>query len=904
MSSNGPMLKLVWLSIALIAVGLLTRWEQVFANIHEGTLISIPGFVVLHSKGEIFSLAQLIDHFMHPSLWGIWGLLLAAHILAMWKGEPQNHLRPSLVVTLYLLAGALLSLAIDLLFFNGLQNTFQIELAGLININLNLSGLVLVVGISYLSLTLINRNCRLRSQYRLTPCRIPKVQISALPRGVDNIHIDVLLSRKFCRSSNLCIRNLLPIVVRELQAGKRRVRIPENQLKPLHNIFAQMVEQTLRRAKESSEKEIVELLVIAVFKYIQDEVDRSVDAYVRHGADTRHDGYQPSVVSSKSEQSFVEYLSCYKEAVSATVNEIILNSLSENHLLPFHKALKSFLGIKDSFSIRLIQAPLALCGYHHSEQMLLNNYLLTGILRKESNHFYKVENALATLFQPYLSLLEQEPDDKAAHPHEEILNERMELLLQPSIFMETRNLKKLLDVTWTKQNIEHAIKEGNRANKRKLKRHLQFQQGIINRLEKAFRPLPISRWLVASYQVKEILSQSASDISPSALINIIVNSENKIELEERAAKNSISGRFPEMALVNSAWDIVHADSAEFVQDNFLRMLKDFSRYRRDLLIQAQLQQGYNHIKLLTDKRDIQTSRANYTLHDFSISSELNEDPGQVRSHIIIKADLRGSTQVTDKLVGLALNPASHFERNFFTPVNELIELYGAEKVFIEGDAIILILNDHEGKNSNHHIASRACGLAANILKVVAKQNLELKCYGLPELELGIGVSYSESSPRYLFDVDHRITISPAINRADRLSACTWSVREWREKQAAPMNQVEVYQPSASAEAVGTKAQKDMVFNLNGILIEEEVFDKLQQEVNLKRVMNKITTMQDSKLFSLVFPDLSGSVHRMIVRKAPIKIYDQSFKVDECPVVDKRFFYEVVYQQEVLDQLRK
>ncbi len=43
---------------------------------------------------------------------------------------------------------------------------------------------------------------------------------------------------------------------------------------------------------------------------------------------------------------------------------------------------------------------------------------------------------------------------------------------------------------------------------------------------------------------------------------------------------------------------------------------------------------------------------------------------------------------------------------------------------------------------------------------------------------------------------------------------------------------------------------------------------------------------------------------MIVRKAPIKIYDQSFNVDECPVVDKRFFYEVVYQKDVLDQLRK
>ncbi|MCW8826871.1 MAG: hypothetical protein OQK78_10665, partial [Gammaproteobacteria bacterium] len=190
------------------------------------------------------------------------------------------------------------------------------------------------------------------------------------------------------------------------------------------------------------------------------------------------------------------------------------------------------------------------------------------------------------------------------------------------------------------------------------------------------------------------------------------------------------------------------------------------------------------------------------------------------------------------------------------------------------------------------------------LSVVAKQNRELKCYNLPELELGIGISYCDESPRYLFDEQHRITISPAINRADRLSACAWSIREWREKQGAPDTHVEVYQPSKRAETVGTKAQKELVFNLNGILIEEEVFAKLQKEVTLKRVLNRVENMQDSTLYSLVFPDLSGDVHRMIVRKAPIKLYDQSMTVEQSPVVADRYFYEVVYQKSILDQLRK
>jgi len=672
----------------------------------------------------------------------------------------------------------------------------------------------------------------------------------------------------------------------------------------LHDIFSQMVEQTLRRAKESGEKEIVELLIISVFKYIHDEVDRSVDSYVRHKTDGLHSPYQKGMVG-ESDRVFVEYISRYKEYVLAAISEYILNALSENHLLPFQKSMKSFLGIRDSFSVCLLQTPLALCGHHHSDFVLMKHYLLTGRLRKSENHFYNLDEVLSRIFQPYLSLLTRQVKDEISFgAYEDVVNEKMEILMQPSIFMDANNIIKLLDTEWTKRNIKNLSGE-ERVKKRKLKSHLLFQMGVLKKVEKELCRSPIAYWLVASYQIKDIFKESGSDITPSALMELIIHSESKSELDKRVKKiAAASNRFPEIGLVQKAWDIVHSGRAQFIHENLLMMIEDYSRYRRDLRIQCQLLQGYNHIKLLTDERDIQTSRANYTLHDYSVISEINEQPGQVRSHIIIKADLRGSTQVTNKLVGLSLNPASHFERNFFTPINEFIELYGAEKVFIEGDAIILILNEYESKNSNHHIASRACGLAAHILRVVAKQNMELKCYGLPELELGIGISYCSGSPHYLYDGDNQITISPGINRADRISACAWSVREWREKQSAPMTQVEVYQPSKRAESVGTKAQKELVFNLNGILIEEAVFEKLQKEVTLKPVIGKIETMKDSKLFSLIFPDLSGSIHRMIVRKAPLKIYDPNHSVDKCPEVNGRYFYEVIYNKDLLSQLRK
>lgn len=63
-------------------------------------------------------------------------------------------------------------------------------------------------------------------------------------------------------------------------------------------------------------------------------------------------------------------------------------------------------------------------------------------------------------------------------------------------------------------------------------------------------------------------------------------------------------------------------------------------------------------------------------------------------------------------------------------------------------------------------------------------------------------------------------------------------------------------------------------------------------------------MKESQLFSLTFADLSGNAHRMIIRKAPVKSYDQKRRVDDCMVIENRYFYEVVYQENILALLRK
>jgi class 3 adenylate cyclase len=471
--------------------------------------------------------------------------------------------------------------------------------------------------------------------------------------------------------------------------------------------------------------------------------------------------------------------------------------------------------------------------------------------------------------------------------------------------MNPFNITILLDTGWTLNKLNKINGVTSWKRYRLLRHHLGFQRKLQEHLHTFLQNEGYSSLINAAYKVRKILYKSNSDLSPAALTTLLARSSRREELDQRMSDLfRTAATPPARELVIQAWEDIQRHSDKLLWQNLLRFVCDFARYRRDLLLLLSYQRAASQLNLLTDSKDIQTSRANFTLYEFQLGSEITRSETAIISHIIIKADLRGSTEVTEKLTELSLNPATHFDRNFFAPINEVIESYGAEKLFIEGDAIILALNEYAGESQETMIASRACGLAAKILQIVAKQNRELVVYGLPELELGIGVAYCDHTPHYLFDGQHRITISPAINIADRLSACAHGVREWREGQQAPAEFVEVYQPSASMRAKGEKAQKDMVFNLNGILLEEAVVDRLKLELTLHPIKNTLQPIQQSRLYSITFPDMNGGSHTLVVRKAPVREFDPEYDVEQCPLIEGRFFHEVIYRQVLLDQLKK
>ncbi len=321
-----------------------------------------------------------------------------------------------------------------------------------------------------------------------------------------------------------------------------------------------------------------------------------------------------------------------------------------------------------------------------------------------------------------------------------------------------------------------------------------------------------------------------------------------------------------------------------------RFLRDFLRYHRDLRCLEALNGALDTVNLITGDKLRELSAINRTLYEFLLGEEQKPAERRIVHHVIIKADIRDSTQLTRTLFERGLNPASHFSLNFYEPINKLLPKYGAQKVFIEGDAVILVLFEREGEAPFG--VSRACVLAKEILEIVRGYNEQSSKTGLPALELGIGISYQDTAPMYLMDAGSSIMISPALNASDRLSSCSKTARRLCSGVETLFN-VYAFQTVDDADTAGQPDEFLVRYNISGIVLDEAGFAKLRQEISLiSREVALPTLWNEGKvqLYSGVVPVAEGIFHKLIVREARIPHIDaREFQLKDWT---ERRYYEV------------
>jgi len=273
-----------------------------------------------------------------------------------------------------------------------------------------------------------------------------------------------------------------------------------------------------------------------------------------------------------------------------------------------------------------------------------------------------------------------------------------------------------------------------------------------------------------------------------------------------------------------------------------------------------------------------------------------DEAPEIVHHAVLKADVRGSTTVTEELMNQNLNPASYFSLRFFNPINEQLAVFDANKVFIEGDAVILSTYELEQQMTQWYAVSRICGMAIEMLDIVKSRNADASQTNLPALEIGIGICYSPTRPLFLFDEDRPIMISKAIGEADRMSSCSWRLRSTLD--AGEFN-VDVLLLDDGDAQRGEKGQTLLRYNVNGILLDSPAFEKLLTEVNFRRM--KLKVADESQVFYIgKFPDIAGRERYLVVREGKVRL----FKDDVIQGETGEVFHEVLPNGKLTNQIVK
>ena len=406
--------------------------------------------------------------------------------------------------------------------------------------------------------------------------------------------------------------------------------------------------------------------------------------------------------------------------------------------------------------------------------------------------------------------------------------------------------------------------------------------------------------VIASYHVVPLLAEYSPRINAQQLKNALIDRTecDRVERMIQEGRLSPNSLYAAVAKVASCRGAERAKVAA-------RFLGDFFHYHRDLRRLEILNAALDSVNLVGNERLQELSRVNGTLYEFLLPEEQGEtDSEKVLRHVVLKADVRDSTRLTRTMMEKGLNPASYFSLNFYDPVNKLLEKYGAQKVFLEGDAIILAILEREGEPGL--AVSRMCVLAREIIEIVRGYNELMQRSGMPGLELGVGITAQDSAPLYLMDGEHQIMISEALNESDRLSSCNKRARKVMEPQAGPFH-VYAFQ-AAELDENGNPEDVILSFNLGGIRMNETAFRKLEKEITLEPLKVKLPPSLASSdkgeyhLFSATVPVDRDIFRKIVVRESRIPRIDAAdFSVKGWT---ERKYYEVCTDPAIYSALEK
>ncbi len=741
-----------------------------------------------------------------------------------------------------------------------------------------------------------------------------EISIDRLRRGIDNVRHDVHISHDFQRMANRLIFQLIIYYGEVSPPFHNESRFHwHNETSEFKRLCHEILLHGINTAKASHELQIDILAQVSVVKMLAETIGHQFDETLQHLKTVirKHELAQrmepplalreevSTVIQRKDQiiRSVGTDIFKYFTEVQHELNKLRISNFGEKSVIP-----------QEIFSNPILQSTGQINGF-----FLIENYVLIGHRIEDPVNYNTLFNLLINFLAEHFSATLQVTGTRAPAPAQsrrikpDITN--MTDAYRPELdgmVKHVANIDLLFNFFKTREALKKPQNRQTDPNQRqKLKARARAQKDRIKQFYRIVSKELMIEGIVAPYLMQPVFKEYCPPLSPQECLQYLVipKARKPVVRKLNRFKEYYSRNFS-LAPLNQTVRHIKRTSKTDRRKYMISFLTDFARYHRDLMNYQVLKDTADSINLRTEEKSIRLSRENQTLFEFILPHEQEAEASRIQNHSVIKADIRGSSAIIEQMKEKQQNPATSFSLNFFDPVNNVLALYGAQKIFIEGDAIILSIFEHEEKPGEWYAVSRACGLAINILLIVSRYNLRNRINRLPMLDIGIGIGFSDHAPTFFYDNDNRIMISPAINTADRLSECHKSMRRKLRKKRLPFN-VYLYKPSTEGAGDALPPTMGLLrYNVKGIELHQKGFDKLAKEIHLKRLTCRIPKISDDPiiLYSGKFPTMAGRYQRLVIREA--RIPEVSLTDFRLLRYTDRKYYEVCTSSQIYTYVKK
>ncbi len=709
----------------------------------------------------------------------------------------------------------------------------------------------------------------------------PCVPLDGLAPGVDNLRHDVFLSPKFTQLARQHLWRLIVQYgdVQELLAEEatgsssrppwdvRPARKPHNGAEPgdFRRTLAELYTAALSRAKSEGTLTLDLLAHVAVLKFLKSELLGQFNQVLdRVRARVNEESKRSLPTRDHALQERFAGLQVGKKMVLRKVGEELFRTQRDIEKETLARMRRSLFGDDDASVYEIFLNRLLFTEEGRDDYLNAEHYVMLGNFERDPDRFFAILE-IARLFLKSLA---------------------------PEAVRDERDVRAVLSVP---ENAQELVAGGTPDDAGPKGR---AQKALLAAWLETLEEHDMMQHVIAAYEVVPILPEYSPPINAQQLKNALIQRAERLRVEELLHEQGKLSVEPMHDAIKRVLGCRGGERAKVAG----RFLMDFIRYHRDVRKLEALTAAMNCVNVITNPKVRELSAINNTLYEFVLPDEQTPAEERVLDHVVLKADLRDSSHVTRTLYERGLNPASYFSLNFYEPVNRLLPLFGAEKVFIEGDAVILAIFERQGEAQ--FAVARCCALAREIIGVVGAYNEKSRQAGLPTLELGIGIAYQDSAPLYLMDGATRVMISPALNESDRLSSCNRVARRYLAKNPTLFN-VFAFQSVEDADAGDDPEEFLVRYNIGGVYLDQAAFQKLRQEISLRTDHLQLPMLwgrEPVRLYSGVVPLPSGGFQKLVVREGRVA------HVDARTFAFKRWtdlrYYEACTSAEIYEHLEK